>query len=144
MDNLLIIYLLQTVLTSILFGLILTIQVVHYPSFKFVSMENFFDFHQFHKTSISVIVIPAMLLEVIIAGFLSLYVKSPLDHLNFFIVVMIWLSTFFISVPLHNQLTLEKTDILINRLVITNWIRTLLWKAKFILSLLLLYSKINV
>ncbi len=132
------------VVTSILFGLILTIQLVHYPSFKYVSREAFFDFHKFHKMSISVIVIPAMLLEIVIAGFLSLYVQDALDHLNFLLVVIIWLSTFFISVPLHNHLTLKKTDFLIHKLVLTNWIRTLSWKAKFILSLLLLYSKINV
>jgi len=48
------------------------------------------------------------------------------------LVLLIWLSTFLIQVPIHNQLGIGKDSFLIKRLVQTNWIRTILWTSKAI------------
>ncbi len=46
--------------------------------------------------------------------------------------VLIWLATFILSVPCHRQLQKSGKDLsTINRLVATNWIRTILWSLLF-------------
>jgi hypothetical protein len=47
-----------------------------------------------------------------------------------FLVFIVWLSTFGLQVPIHNQLQTGKEDLLIKRLVTTNWIRTAAWSLK--------------
>lgn len=113
-------------------GVIWTIQLVHYPSFNFVSPENFVSFEKFHAFRISLVVIPAMLLELITAIALVYYFKdmSPLLLLNLAIVLAIWGVTFFISSPAHGKLLSGFNAETINLLISTNWIRTALWTIK--------------
>ncbi len=47
-----------------------------------------------------------------------------------FLVFIVWLSTFVLQVPIHNQLKTGKENMLIRRLVATNWIRTAAWSLK--------------
>ena len=47
-----------------------------------------------------------------------------------FMVLIVWLSTFGLQVPIHHQLKKGKEDMLIRRLVATNWIRTAGWSLK--------------
>ena len=44
----LLMFYLNLTVSSILLGLILTIQFVHYKSFKFIDNEEFKNFHKFH------------------------------------------------------------------------------------------------
>ena len=50
-----------------------------------------------------------------------------------FLVFVVWLSTFALQVPIHNRLKIRKDEILIRRLVVSNWIRTLAWSFKAVL-----------
>ncbi len=113
-------------------GVIWTIQLVHYPSFNFVSLENFSAFEKFHAFRISLVVIPAMLLELITAIALVYYFKekSNLITINLAIVLAIWAVTFFISSPAHGRLLSGFNAETINFLISTNWIRTALWTIK--------------
>jgi len=54
----------------------------------------------------------------------SVYVTSGL------LVIVVWLSTFLLQVPIHNRLKAGKEDKRIQRLVATNWIRTAAWSFK--------------
>lgn len=115
-----------------LFGLIWVIQLNHYPSFSYIDESEFLNFHHHHTSSITLIVMPLMLLEL---G-LSLYLAY--EYRGFWIasaamVLLIWASTFFIQVPLHNQLDSGKDIAIIQQLVTTNWIRTALWTLKALL-----------
>lgn len=111
-------------------GLIWTIQIVHYPSFSRVGESAFVQFHQFHTTAISFIVVPLMLVELISS--IGLATINP--EYRFLIVaafvLVIWLSTFLLSVPAHNELSGGFVDSAYSKLVLTNWIRTLLWTLK--------------
>lgn len=122
-----------------LVGLIWVIQLVHYPSFKFISKDNFLDFHRHHTLSISLIVMPLMLLELglsIWIGFENGFASQTVIPL--ILVTLIWLSTFFIQIPIHQKLGNGKDEILIRKLVKTNWIRTVLWTLKgFFISFIL-------
>lgn len=114
-----------------LFGLIWIVQLVHYPSFHFVAADRFIAFHRHHTRSISFIVLPLMLMELGLGAVLVW--QSNLDWkyiIALIIVGLIWASTFLIQVPDHNALGEGKDDLLIDRLVKTNWIRTVLWTAK--------------
>ena len=114
--------------------LIWIIQLVHYPSFHYIDPNKFSDFHQHHSKSITIIVMPLMLAELII-GFLQAYRSgfTSIEVIALIMIVGVWLSTFLIQIPLHNQMSIQNNSILVTKLVNTNWIRTLLWTGKAIL-----------
>ncbi len=128
----------EIIVTAILTGLIWTIQLVHYPAFHYVENDRYVDFANFHTKGITIIVMPLMFLELGI----SIYRALNLDFINVVLlifVILIWLSTFLFSVPAHNILAGGKDEKVIERLVITNWIRTMLWTLRlFVLSFLFL------
>jgi len=96
-------------------------------------MDNFLAFHQHHTRSITFIVMPLMLGELGLTFYLAQQQKWALIWLiPLILVLLIWLSTFLIQVPLHNQLGIGQDSSLIKRLVQTNWIRTILWTIKAI------------
>ena len=117
-------------------GLIWTIQLVHYPSMKFIPEEKFTAYHTFHSQRISILAIPIMSIE-LLTSFLLFYQNYHLDSYifatNFTLVILIWISTFLIQVPMHNILSLAKNDKVLNRLILSNWIRTILWSVRSIL-----------
>lgn len=121
--------------TSLMVGAIWIVQLVHYPAFLFVDPKKFKDFEAFHAKTISYIVMPLMLTELFCSVSLFLTSNSqwlPLS-INLFLLLMIWIITFFISVPCHTQLTQGYNETIIKRLVNTNWLRTLLWSSRWLL-----------
>lgn len=109
-----------------LLGLIWVIQLVHYPLFEQVSVERWADYHARHTRQITIVVAPLMLAELAIAGLLV--VQHPADSLIWIsagIVVAMWVSTFFVQVPIHTALGRAWDLPLIHRLSNTNWIRTI-------------------
>ncbi|MDH4379230.1 MAG: hypothetical protein QE263_04930 [Vampirovibrionales bacterium] len=122
---------------AVMTGVIIYVQVVHYPLFALVGNEAFLDYHHAHARLTTWVVAPAMGIELITA--LILYVLRPPDisivslGFNLALVAVAWLSTAFIQVPLHNQLEIvavENRLLLINTLVATNWIRTIVWSLR--------------
>jgi len=85
--------------------------------------------------AISYVVMPAMILE--LAGLIYFYflTSDPLVLLALVLLFLTWLSTFFVQVPQHQRIQLETTDQSINKLISSNWIRTILWSAKTLLLL---------
>ncbi|MEM8906489.1 MAG: hypothetical protein AAGD05_01480 [Bacteroidota bacterium] len=114
-----------------LVGLIWVIQLVHYPFFRFVDPKAFHEAHQFHTFKITLIVMPLMLGELSLAAGLAYATAfSSIELLNLILVLLIWGSTFFVQIPLHQQLEKGKQDAVIQQLVRSNWFRTFLWTAK--------------
>ena len=127
-------FFLNVISAFFLTGVIWTIQIVHYPSFHYIDKLSFVNFHQFHERRISIIVMPLMILELISS--VALYFNDMSNHtflLNLIIVGLIWCSTFFIQVPIHNILSQKKDNMMIEKLVNTNWIRTFLWSMRMLL-----------
>jgi len=131
------------ILSWMLVCLIWLIQLVHYPSFSFIDSNEFDNFHQHHTSSITWIVIPLMLSELILSFYLAYKTNWQLIYLvPLTLVILIWLSTFFIQIPIHNILSNGKDLGEIKKLVNTNWFRTILWTAKSLwLSYYFLQSK---
>ena len=113
-----------------LFGLIWIVQLVQYPAFFHVSDVNFEAFHQHHTASITIIVMPLMLIEIALVAYLTYQNNSIIYCIPLLLVILIWLSTFLIQVPIHHQLGEGKEVAIIKKLVQTNWIRTILWTFK--------------
>jgi hypothetical protein len=123
--------------TLFMTGLIWIVQIIQYPSFIFFSNQNFETFHNFHTSSISMIVGFPMVMELFASLWIYWESKTKWNLVNLMIVIMIWLVTFFSIVPIHNQLALGYNLELIQKLIALNWIRTILWSIK---SFLLLFQ----
>lgn len=113
-------------------GLIWFIQIVHYPAFLKVKADNFQSFHRFHVSKTGLVVIPPMLAELGTSVWLTfafeklwIYNASGLA-----LVIGTWLSTFVVQIRIHKKLQDQNFEQFISRLVISNWIRTVLWSAK--------------
>ncbi len=118
-------------------GVIWIIQVLHYPVFLRVVPMEFPGFHQTHSRWMGFLVGPPMIVELVIGLFLIGIQFNFLAVANLFLVVGTWVVTFLISVPIHNQLSKGFNKELINRLVSSNWSRTLFWSLKLILAMYL-------
>ncbi len=115
-------------------GVIWVVQLVHYPLFRLVGYEQFAQYEQAHTFWITWVVAPAMLLEAATALLLFWMpppkVSKSLLWLNLASVGIIWLSTAFLQVPCHQRLSLGFDPLVHQRLVQTNWIRTLVWTVR--------------
>ena len=122
------------ILNSILTGIIITTQIVTYPLLKYVN-RDFTLFHQKYVSRIGFIVAPIMVLELTVVGKMVIDdFYNPLIKLLAFFTILIWLSTFFIQVPIHKQLSKGKNLTRLKILITSNWIRTIGWSLKLALS----------
>lgn len=124
------------VLSAFMNGVIWIIQLVHYPSFNYVAIDQWQLFHQKHTKRIAPIVAPVMMLEVITTVLITSHNPDLINLICLVLLVVIWLSTFLIQVPIHNQLHTKYSSKLISRLINTNWARTILWSVKTIILLI--------
>jgi hypothetical protein len=60
--------------------------------------------------------------------------------LGLLLVVVIWVSTAYVQVPCHKALDDRLDATVVNRLVRTNWIRTLAWTARGLLAILICHA----
>jgi hypothetical protein len=138
------IFLINTFSSFFMAGLIWTVQLVHYPSFHFVGSDNFSAFQHHHVHSIAKIVIPVMVTEITTSFGLALIDGwFSLNAAGFYIVVLIWAATGLFSVPAHSKLEQNKDESAINKLVTTNWTRTLLWSVKSGISIWIFWNLIK-
>jgi hypothetical protein len=123
-------------------GLIWTIQLVHYPMFHYIDKTGFTSYIAFHGFRISWIVIPVMITE-LVTSFALVLISAPFFyyHISGLItVILIWTTTLFVQLPLHQRLSKNRSEYLIRKLIRTNWIRTALWTFKSLLAIAILYK----
>ena len=112
-------------------GLIWLIQIVHYPLFAFVGKDAFVSYASQHVRSITLIVAPIMLIELVTSIALLLVrphaVEMWIAVLGMFLVVAAWFSTWQLQIPAHEKLAAGFDSEAYLRLVATNWIRTIAW-----------------
>lgn len=128
------ILLLQLAATLPLFGIIWTIQIVQYPFYAAVGAENFQKYHAAHTFWITPVVAPLMLIELATSILIMFYAPDAIDYkllwLGLILTVIVWLSTFFLQVPLHDKLARGFDLDAHAALVKTNWIRTVAWSLR--------------
>lgn len=114
-------------------GLIWLIQIVHYPLFNRVGNNEFVLYHSLHSKLISFIVMPVMIFELLTLAVLVMgYEKFQFNDKIILSVSLfiIWATTFFFSVPAHNELAEGFKEASYQKLVWTNWFRTIFWTVK--------------
>ena len=127
-----------------MFGVIWVMQVVHYPLMRFVSGEQFARFETAHRVRISWVVGPLMLIEgVCVLAFLF----APPAGLPWWLP---WVgagvetvaigTTAFVSAPLHERLNANFDQATLNRLIATNWIRTIAWTCRAAVAIAMLVA----
>ena len=136
------ILLINLVVSSIMTGLIWVVQIVHYPLFNKVDTASFPHYQKQHVKRTGNLVAPLMILEIIICVLMvASNDRIDITHiiwLNLAVLLFIWTCTFLLQVPLHNKL-LGRFDGMVHRsLVRKNWLRTIAWTVKMLLSLALL------
>ncbi|MDX2084483.1 MAG: hypothetical protein SFZ03_03745 [Candidatus Melainabacteria bacterium] len=135
--------------TTYMLGVIWVIQRVHYPLFHRVfhasAPEAFAGFEAEHCRRITPVVAPAMLLELAStalclqlnwSGVLRTQAEPlflGLLWLGAACLILIWLSTVGLQMPLHRKLSLGYDALTVDQLVRTNWIRTVAWLLRFVL-----------
>lgn len=141
------IFLAHTATTFYLVGLIWVVQSLVYPSMGLVGANGYAAYHNLHISRITPIVAPAMIVELATAIYL---VYAPLDGIDYryfwlglALILIVWASTFLIQVPLHEKLVASFDAEVQQRLVLTNWIRTIAWTLRGGLVLWMLWLKIK-
>lgn len=125
--------------TVAMFGVILVVQVVHYPLFRYVGAETFRAYQAAHMRRISWVVVPLMTVEFATAVLLlwvrpaGLSIASVL--LGIGLVLFIWVVTAVMQVPAHRRLTDGFSPAAHRWLVRSNWARTAAWAVRSVLVL---------
>ena len=127
-----------------MFGAIWIVQLVHYPLMRFASGPHFARFESEHRMRISFVVGPLMAVEGVCV--LAFFFASPPGLPG-------WLpwagagaeaiavgATVLVSAPLHERLNAQFDPALLDRLIATNWIRTLAWSVRAGLSIAILVA----
>ena len=142
-----ILLIMQLAATLSLTGVIWVIQFVQYPFFSYIAEENFPKYHAAYSFRITPIVAPLMIIELLTSIIFLYYPPANIDYklllFNLGLTAVVWTSTFFIQVPLHNQLAAGFDAAVHNSLVNTNWIRTFAWTLRGILVLFFAWKSIK-
>lgn len=112
-------------------GLIWFVQVVHYPLFAGVGSREFPAYEKRHRALTGWVVVPPMLVEggtaVLLVWFRPYGVPNWIVWSGLGLLSVSWLSTAFLQVPCHRLLSKMFSPNTQQRLVSTNWLRTVAW-----------------
>ena len=141
------IFLAHTGATLYLVGVIWLVQLLVYPSMTHAGADGYAAYHNLHTSRITPVVAPVMIVELLTAVYLVFAPDDAVDYRYFWsglaLVLMIWASTFFLQVPLHERLAASFDADAQKKLVLTNWIRTVAWTLRGALVLWMTWLKIK-
>ncbi|TYB79776.1 hypothetical protein [Bizionia myxarmorum] len=130
------IQIIRLVFDSGLLVLIWLVQLVVYPSFLYYEKQNLLIWHKKYTAGISMIVMPLMFGQLIIASMQCIQLATAQNIINLILVMAVWIITFLQFVPIHNKITQNlASESLLKRLVKRNWWRTILWTLIFCWSI---------
>ena len=134
-------YFIQIVCNSYLVSLVFMTQFITYPTFLNIDKDKFSDYHRKYVNNISFIVAPVMLIELLTLSLIAYFSSEFLIIKSLFLLLVIWLTTFFIMIPSHNRISKSFNIKEIKSLINYNWIRTILWSFKLLVIIFLYYEK---
>ena len=108
-------------------------QILSYPLLLKLGISDFYNYYNSYTKRISFIVIPLMIFEVLLSINLNITLNNFYLSASNILLFVVWGSTFFIQVPIHNKLSSNHSYVLINKLIYTNWIRTIAWICKLMI-----------
>ena len=108
--------------------LIWLVQLVIYPSFREVDESRFREWHAVYSRRVSFVVIPLMFGQLGATIILCVRNAALLETIHLAAVLVAWLLTFLLAVPLHRRLgESDKDGLAIERLIRVNRLRTFAW-----------------
>lgn len=121
-------------------GVIWLVQVVNYPLYRYLSTENFTQYQGEHIRRITRVVAPIMIIELFTSLGLISFLPLELAQqnilypllINLALVVLIWLATVSYSVPIHQALKDGFDQKHYNKLLSSNWVRTIAWSLRLL------------
>lgn len=135
----------QLVSTLYMVGVIWMVQLVHYPLYNRVGREAFPEYETRHNDGMTLVVGPAMLVEAATVALLALLPSSRVPASSAWwgagLLAIIWLSTALLQVPCHNRLVHGFDQATYERLVQSNWIRTIAWTLRGILAVWMVWRQ---
>lgn len=141
MNDLIYITLIQLFVTWGLVGVMWFTQIVHYPLYKKVK-EGFIEYERAHIRRTFYLIAPLMLIEAISAIFLLGFSEKPLIKFavtNLIFLIFIWIFTFLFQITQHQKLSTRFSSKILKSLLLSNWIRTILWTSKGIVMGIYVY-----
>jgi len=128
-------------------GLIWFVQVVHYPMLARLSATDRGSLATLHANLTSLVVAPLMLVEISSAALIAAFalrhgISVPLALSGLALIMLLWLSTFLVQVPLHAKLQAGSSTAG-GLLVATNWVRTVAWSLRGFVAAALLLTEVN-
>lgn len=130
------------VATLFMAGVIVFVQVVHYPLMAHVGAASFINYERHHTVRTGWVVVPPMVVELAASVWLvTAYAGSPEAPLAFTglaLLSVIWVSTALLQAPAHGRLMGGFDPAVHRRLTVTNWIRTVAWLGRVPVAVALL------
>jgi hypothetical protein len=114
-------------------GIIWFVQCIQYPLLSRLGGDNPVELHREYTRRMGGVVGPVMLMEASLQLLWLYQTPSPAVWSGGVLLLIIWISTFGLQVPLHHRLCENSDAQLYSRLVRGNWIRTLAWTARALL-----------
>ena len=111
-------------------GVSLITQFVTYPSFELIDKKEFSKFHKGYTKKMLFTVGPIMTIEFLSTVILLYRNINFYFFIQFGLVSLIWILTFFLIVPIHNELENQFDNKLNNKLIKLNGFRTSIWILK--------------
>ena len=128
--------LLQLIVDTSLFILIWLVQIIIYPSFQYTDKEQFDFWHIRYMKLITYFVGPLMLAQIGVIVYQLFYLFDWIFLSSFICILMVWLSTAILSIPCHTSLQKSGFNLItIEKLILTNWYRTILWSIVFLIDI---------
>lgn len=120
--------------TFVMFGIIWFVQLVHYPLYAEVGPEAFRAYQARNLPLTTAVVALPMLLELATGVALVWRRRAgvprwmPLAGLG--LILLAWVSTVAVEMPVHRALAEGFDEALVLRLVSDNWVRTAIWSLR--------------
>lgn len=120
--------------TWFMVGLIWVIQVVHYPLFRMVGEASFLDYERAHTRRMGAVLALPAVTEMTTAAAL-VFVRPESVGLELVLgagalLAGIWIMTGLVQAPTHGRLAVGYDRALVDRLVTSNWWRTIGWTVR--------------
>jgi hypothetical protein len=120
----------QVIASVGMFGVIWTIQLVHYPLMRAVPADAFVRYEELHTRAITMVVGPTGVPT------WSTWAGGVAEAVAIGV-------TAFVSAPTHGRLEGGFDAGLLDRLIATNWFRTVAWTARAGLAVFMLVAHLN-
>ncbi|MFN4241720.1 MAG: hypothetical protein ACK4PI_00630 [Tepidisphaerales bacterium] len=135
---------LSAAMSGVMCGLVWFVQLVHYPLMSHpghAGEGRWSAYHAGHTTRTTWVVAPAMVGELATAAALLVWLGASgawWVWAQAALAALAWAVTFALQVPQHGRLSRGFDADLHRRLVAGNWVRVVIWTARFVLMLTVL------